>query len=100
MAMNIEVNHRFRELEARIKALEDKLNAAPQVSSTEMVQKTVSEPVDLHSSVPAAAAPTRKMCPKCGVKPNHFFHVRKCGQQEKEKNGEDANSQRDPGQTL
>ena len=89
MAMNIEVNHRFRELEARIKALEDKINAAPQEKAVASATSSVS------GAPPAVVAPNRKMCPKCGVKPNHFFHVKTCkGQQKEKENGEDADGRR------
>jgi hypothetical protein len=30
----------------------------------------------------------RQMCPHCGVKPNHFFHVRTCNANKKKNNGE------------
>lgn len=37
--------------------------------------------------------PSRQMCPKCGIKPNHFFHVKYCrGTQKEEK--QDADDQR------
>lgn len=37
-------------------------------------------------SEPEEPKPGRKMCPKCGVKPDHFFHVKNCtGKQEEQK---------------
>lgn len=91
MAIDREVKYALRDLEARIKALEDR-----PITAAVPTQITVS-PV---SDSPTTAASNRKMCPKCGVKPNHFFHVKTCkGQQKEQKNGEDADRRRDPGTT-
>jgi hypothetical protein len=76
MAIDLEVKHRLRELEARIKALEDR-----------------QKPEAYMPVIPEKAAPTQKMCPKCGVKPAYFFHVKHCRGQKQE--NDDRN--RDPG---
>jgi hypothetical protein len=40
----------------------------------------------------APAVAGHKLCPKCGVKPAYFFHVRSCGKQKEEKtHGDDGN---------
>ena len=76
--MSIELARRIKALEARVAELEKK----PQVQVSAVVPEE----------------PKRQMCPKCGVKPNHFFHVKNCrGTQEEQKNADDK--RRDPGAT-
>lgn len=98
MAINIEVKHALRALEARIKALEErpqsiisketleelakleaswKQDAAPQAPRAGVGQNPDGQ-TDLPSDTPAVSASHKKMCPKCGVKPAYFFHVRAC----------------------
>ena len=75
----------------RVLTLEAELrNAAPQADT--------SAGSGASSAQPAVAAPNRKMCPKCGVKPNHFFHVKWCGKQKEEKQDAAIRS-RDQGKT-
>ena len=75
--MSLEIARRVKALEARVAELEKKLAAPPLATAVEI------------------ALPARSLCPKCGVKPNHFFHVKNCrGQQQK---NDDRN--RDPGIT-
>jgi hypothetical protein len=54
--------------------------------------------VDVPALVTAAEAKieesTRKMCPHCGVKPNHFFHVKNCPEKNKN-NGANPDQRRD-----
>jgi hypothetical protein len=40
---------------------------------------------------------SRKLCPKCGVKPAYFFHVRTCTGQKEEKQDADTIRRRDQG---
>jgi hypothetical protein len=81
MAIDLEVKHRLRELEARIQALEDRVPSADPVVSHEVVRQMVDSMLLASSpSMTLASKPaeTKKMCPKCGVKPAYFFHVRAC----------------------
>jgi hypothetical protein len=39
------------------------------------------------AALQSAPKDSRKMCPHCGVKPNHFFHVKTCANKKKN-NGE------------
>jgi rRNA-processing protein FCF1 len=80
MAIDREVKHRLRELEARIKALEEK--PAPVIS-----KEILDELAKLEEK------PKKNMCHKCGVKPAYFFHVKHCRGQKQE--NDDRN--RDPG---
>jgi hypothetical protein len=66
MAIDLEVKHRLREIEARIKALEDRQKPEAYMPAP------VAAPVETRIEV------SRNLCPHCGVKPNHFFHVRSC----------------------
>jgi DNA-directed RNA polymerase subunit M/transcription elongation factor TFIIS len=77
-----------RELQSRVAALEAK---------KEVPAVTIITPVEL--DVKPAEKPERKMCPKCGVKPAYFFHVRTCtGQKEEQKDAEPIR-RRDQGTT-
>jgi hypothetical protein len=67
MAIDLEVKHRLRELEARIKALEER-QIHPQAV------RVVEEPQESKES----KEPKVKLCPHCGEKPGYFFHVRSC----------------------
>jgi hypothetical protein len=71
--MSLQQQERIKSLEARVAALEAKL-AAPQVPLT-------GEP-NLAPTTPAVAAEPKEtkrgLCPKCGVKPNYYMHVRWC----------------------
>ena len=99
MAINIEVKHRLQAIEARLKALEDRPQSIISKETLEELARmeasfrqdaepqVVAEPASASSvhtasvdgSVePAVSAPKKKMCPKCGVKPAYFFHVRSC----------------------
>jgi hypothetical protein len=85
--MSIELARRIKALEARVAALESRPKDA--VMFTEKL---------LRMEKDFAEATGRAMCPKCGVKPNHFFHVKNCrGTQEEQKNADDK--RRDPGAT-
>jgi DNA-directed RNA polymerase subunit M/transcription elongation factor TFIIS len=67
MAIDLEVKHRLRELEARIKALEDRQKPEAYMPAPVVTLKTSAE-----------VEKEKKLCPKCGVKPAYFFHVRSC----------------------
>lgn len=111
MAIDLEVKHRLRELEARIKALEDRPIYTPVISkeildelarleagwkekaAQDELLRSIADrgTVELENAI--AKTPdeakannvrigdtyrAKKMCPKCGVKPAYFFHVRAC----------------------
>jgi hypothetical protein len=59
---HLELEVAFRSLEARVKLLE------------EQVEVLKAKPAVL----PVEVKEGRSMCPKCGVKPNHYFHVKTC----------------------
>lgn len=65
---NLELKTALTALRLELIALRNRVNA---LEAKPVVAKTVSET-------------NRKMCPHCGVKPNHFFHVKTC--REKNKN--------------
>jgi hypothetical protein len=73
---HIELENYVRTLEARVSELE-KQKAQYASALLDALRKPV-EPVQ----------EGRKMCPHCGVKPNHFFHVRTCNANKKKNNGE------------
>jgi transposase len=78
--MSIEIARRVKALEAKVAELEKK--AAEQIVTI----------------APEVEKSPRSMCPKCGVKPNHFFHVKNCrGLQEEQKNADEPG--RNPGAT-
>jgi hypothetical protein len=70
MAIDLEVKHRLQAIEARLKALEDR----PQSIVT---QETLVDLAKLEA-LNRPEQPKKNMCPKCGVKPAYFFHVRSC----------------------
>jgi hypothetical protein len=109
VSTTLELKIRIRELEARVKALEEKSTAVPYSEVNFGVDFGV-EPaiVGVENAVPqvslqgesttadrepVGAAPKYKLCPKCGVKPAYFFHVRSCGGKQKEEktHGDDGN---------
>jgi hypothetical protein len=95
MSTTLELKIRIRELEARVKELEDR-RYIPATSHTPPVEKAeVNFGVDfgvepaivavpqvqiasLETTTPTLGQKTYKLCPKCGVKPGYFFHVRSC----------------------
>jgi hypothetical protein len=99
----LELKIRIRELEARVleqekllKKLSDSLSTAvPYRPEVNFGVDFGVEPAIV--AVPQATTPTLgqktyKLCPKCGVKPAYFFHVRSCGKQKEEKtHGDDGN---------
>jgi hypothetical protein len=81
--MSIELARRIKALEARVSEMQAEI--AKFHGITDLMRGTV-------------ATPSRALCPKCGVKPNHFFHVKNCaGQKEKQNDGDDK--RRYPGAT-
>jgi hypothetical protein len=76
---NIELKVALRSLEARVAELEKR----PVVEA----ERKVAQVAALAEFMKAELKPEsgRKMCPKCGVKPNHFFHVKTCNGKKEEK---------------
>jgi TPP-dependent indolepyruvate ferredoxin oxidoreductase alpha subunit len=77
MAINLEVKHRLQAIEARLKVLEER-QIHPQAV------RVVEEPQE-------SKEPKKNMCPKCGVKPAYFFHVKHCKAEKNKNNGDDGN---------
>jgi hypothetical protein len=99
MSTTLELKIRIRELEARVKALEGRFESTA-VPYTPQPPYVVEDKVDfkVDFEVPTVitevpVAPKYKLCPKCGVKPAYFFHVRSCrGKKQEEKtHGDDGN---------
>ena len=99
----------LNELSARVDALEKRHPDMQQIQQT--IQIVANQLIDnaLLASKPLDRAKVeevnkqikavRSMCPKCGVKPNYFFHVKTCnGQKEKQKDA-DTDRRRDQGKT-
>jgi hypothetical protein len=77
------------ELFARVDALEKRL-AAQQSTPAPAVAVAVDHLAEVKKYIAENGA-QRGMCPKCGVKPNYFFHVRTCSGQKKNKKDADEN---------
>lgn len=60
--MSMELWQRLKDLEKKVAELEARLNAPPIIFAPDLPD----EPVK------------RQMCPKCKLKPNHYFHVKNC----------------------
>lgn len=80
----LELKTAFRVLREEVSALRDRVGAleAERVVMRQMLDcaSLASKPLDV-SKVEANVEQikkTQKMCPKCGVKPAYFFHVRSC----------------------
>jgi hypothetical protein len=75
---HLELEQYVRSLAARVAELEKKTACLdhPFFKPKEKAESPVEPPKD-----------SRKMCPHCGVKPNHFFHVKTCANKKKN-NGE------------
>ena len=65
-------------------------------SRVETLEAKVRQMLDSAALASKPLEPARKMCPKCGVKPAYYFHVKNCPQKE-QKNG--ANGNRSSGGT-
>ena len=75
------------ELFARVDALEKKFTVS--TGATSGFAQVVPVAPQPETITTTTAAPSRKMCPKCGVKPAYFFHVRTCpGSKEEQKNAD------------
>jgi hypothetical protein len=70
------------DLQRRVKTLEAKL-AEKKAFNAPVVQQEEKQ--------------KRAMCPHCGVKPNHFFHVKNCPEKNKN-NGDTTFRRRNPGE--
>jgi uncharacterized coiled-coil protein SlyX len=92
MAIDLEVKHRLRELEERIRAQGEKISSLQsQVDSMVVSNSTVLE----ETTKELEAQPKVRLCPHCGEKPGYFFHVRSCAKKKNKNDGDDRN--RDPG---
>ena len=80
----------MKELRSRVETLEAK------VAEQEQAKEVVRQMLDSAALASKPLEPARKMCPKCGVKPAYYFHVKNCPQKE-QKNG--ANGNRSSGGT-
>jgi hypothetical protein len=90
--MSLQQQERIKSLEARVSALEAALEAksaaletaylAPVATKDDLqqaiVQKVMAMEADLAALTAGKAPSKRPMCPKCGVKPNYYMHVRWC----------------------
>ena len=75
--MNKSLEQRVRNLEAAVHRLEQQPKT---VVLPPPAQIEVTLPVVEASNAEAKETVAgRAMCPKCGVKPNHYFHVKWCG---------------------
>lgn len=65
--MSMELWQRLKDLEKKVAQIEDRLNK-PDI------------PVVMNITGSSGEPPAKKMslCPKCGVKPAYFFHVKHC----------------------
>jgi hypothetical protein len=102
VSTTLELKIRIRELEARVseqekvlKRLSDSLAVKSEVAfgvDFGVTPAIAAPPITATTTISSLAAKTYKLCPKCGVKPAYFFHVRSCGKQKEEKtHGDDGN---------
>ena len=76
--MSISLLQWVQQLEARTKVLEAKV---AEFEKKPVLLPSVHQP-QLPQVAPTTEKPSRAMCPKCGVKPNHYFHVKWCGEKQ------------------
>jgi hypothetical protein len=90
----MELQRRVTELEKSRLTPELLLGVVTQILDNKFLASKPLDPAKVEQNV------GRAMCPKCGVKPNYFFHVKTCqGQKQKEEYGENPQRRRDPGTT-
>jgi hypothetical protein len=77
--MSLAMLNRIKALEVKVTALEGKISE--QAKYAEVVRQII-------DSQTLASKPLRKMCPKCGVMPAYFFHVKNCNADKNKNNGE------------
>jgi hypothetical protein len=83
-----------KSLEQRVRILENRLAELERQATIRHEPVVTITPVGLealHKMEEKIEKPTRAMCPKCGVKPNYFFHVKTCTGQ---KDGDKATDRR------
>jgi hypothetical protein len=86
-----ELYRRVSVLEAKSTEMEKMPEVVRQLMDSYLL---ASKPMDQEKVAANVAAITgRSMCPHCGVKPNHFFHVRTC--EKKKNNGANPDQRRD-----
>jgi hypothetical protein len=68
MATNLELKVQLAVLKATLDQMDARIKKLEQ-----QTLRPDAPPVEI-----AEKKSERKMCPKCGVKPNHFFHVKTC----------------------
>jgi hypothetical protein len=90
LSTTLELKIRIRELEARVseqekllKKLSDSLSTAVPYSEVNFgvdfgVNPAIVGVAEQADSDPVLHHKNYKLCPKCGVKPAYFFHVRSC----------------------
>lgn len=80
--MSMELWQRLKDLEKRVLKLEqEKVEPEKVIEAIKQLhdsQTLASKPADKVAENKTRIEANRKLCPKCGVKPNHFFHVRSC----------------------
>lgn len=91
---NLELKAMLRVLQAEVTDLRNRVGALEAKLTPPKTEPVAIVPVIEYVSFaePEVKKTDRKMCPHCGVKPNHFFHVKTC--QKKNKNNganEEAN---------
>lgn len=83
----------------RIAALESEVTALKR-RPEQTVKVLIDNPLaKLKELAEKQSKPDRKMCPKCGVKPGYFFHVKSCRGQKEKENDADTIRRRDQGTT-
>jgi hypothetical protein len=93
MAIDLEVKHILRGINARLEALEKTQGEMRGQLDVQMMANLAPKLEEVTKQI-EAAQPKVKLCPHCGEKPAYFFHVRSCAKKEKLKDGDDRN--RDP----
>ena len=83
MATPLELTQMVKVLQAEVTSLRDRVGRLEAKEVTR--QMADNEALQSKPVMPQAPEKTdRKMCPKCGVKPAYFFHVKNCAGKQKE----------------
>jgi uncharacterized coiled-coil protein SlyX len=84
---HIELENYVRTLEARVTEQDKLLAVMRQVVDSMTIASKPLDAAKLAENVKQIES-GRGMCPHCGVKPNHFFHVKTCAAKNKKNNGQ------------